>query len=33
MHWDEIKAGDRVAMAIVGAGLSWATMMLKVEDV
>jgi 3-oxoacyl-[acyl-carrier-protein] synthase III len=32
MHWDEIKSGDRIAMAIVGAGLSWAHTMLKVED-
>jgi 3-oxoacyl-[acyl-carrier-protein] synthase-3 len=32
MHWDEIKTGDRIAMAIVGAGLSWTHMMLKVEN-
>jgi 3-oxoacyl-[acyl-carrier-protein] synthase III len=32
MRWDEIKSGDRIAMAIVGAGLSWAHTMLKVED-
>ncbi|OPY86110.1 MAG: 3-oxoacyl-(acyl-carrier-protein) synthase 3 [Smithella sp. PtaU1.Bin162] len=32
MHWDEIQAGDRIAMAIVGAGLAWASLMLKVED-
>jgi 3-oxoacyl-[acyl-carrier-protein] synthase III len=32
MHWDEIKMGDRIAMAIVGAGLSWTHMMLKVEN-
>lgn len=31
-HWDELQAGDRVAMSIVGAGLSWAHLMLKVED-
>ena len=31
-HWDELQSGDRVAMSIVGAGLSWAHMMLKVED-
>jgi 3-oxoacyl-[acyl-carrier-protein] synthase-3 len=30
-RWDQIKAGDRIAMSIVGAGLSWAHMMLKVE--
>ncbi len=32
MHWDEIKSGDRIAMAIVGAGISWTHMMLKVEE-
>jgi 3-oxoacyl-[acyl-carrier-protein] synthase III len=31
-HWDELQSGDRVAMSIVGAGLSWAHIMLKVED-
>ena len=31
-HWDEIKSGDRIAMAIVGAGLSWTHTMLKVEE-
>jgi 3-oxoacyl-[acyl-carrier-protein] synthase-3 len=31
-HWDEIKAGDRIAVAIVGAGLSWTHMVLKVEE-
>ena len=30
-RWDQIKAGDRIAISIVGAGLSWAHMMLKVE--
>jgi 3-oxoacyl-[acyl-carrier-protein] synthase III len=30
-HWDEIQPGDRVALSIVGAGLSWAHLMLKVE--
>ena len=30
-HWEQIKAGDRIAMSIVGAGLAWAHMMLKVE--
>ncbi|MGD0280160.1 MAG: 3-oxoacyl-[acyl-carrier-protein] synthase III C-terminal domain-containing protein, partial [Smithella sp.] len=29
MHWDEIKPGDNIAMVIVGAGLTWAYMMLK----
>ncbi len=31
-HWDDLVAGDRVAISIVGAGLSWAHLMLKVED-
>jgi 3-oxoacyl-[acyl-carrier-protein] synthase-3 len=30
-RWDQIKVGDRIAVSIVGAGLSWAHMMLKVE--
>jgi 3-oxoacyl-[acyl-carrier-protein] synthase-3 len=32
MHWDEIQNGDRIALSIVGAGLSWAHLMLKVEE-
>ncbi len=32
MYWNELQSGDRVAMSIVGAGLTWAHMMLKVED-
>ena len=32
MHWDDLRGGDRVAMSIVGAGLSWAHLMLKVEE-
>lgn len=32
MRWDDLRGGDRVAMSIVGAGLSWAHMMLKVEE-
>ena len=32
MHWDEIRNGDCIAMSIVGAGLSWAHLMLTVED-
>jgi len=31
-HWDDLKAGDRVAVALVGAGLTWVHMMLAVED-
>jgi len=30
-HWDDLQEGDCIAMAIVGAGLSWTHMMLKVE--
>jgi 3-oxoacyl-[acyl-carrier-protein] synthase III len=30
MHWDEVQSGDNIAMVIVGAGLTWAYMMLKV---
>lgn len=30
MHWEELRPGDHVAMVIVGAGLAWAYMMLKV---
>jgi len=32
MYWDKLQDGDRVAMSIVGAGLSWAHMMMKVEE-
>ncbi len=31
-HWDELQPGDCVAMSIVGAGLSWAHLMVKVEE-
>jgi len=31
-RWDEIKNGDYIAMSIVGAGLSWAHVMLQVGD-
>jgi 3-oxoacyl-[acyl-carrier-protein] synthase-3 len=31
MNWDKIQPGDNIAMVIVGAGLTWAYMMLKVE--
>lgn len=30
-HWNELRPGDHVAMALVGAGLTWVHMMLKVE--
>ena len=32
MQWDNLKSGDNIAMVMVGAGLSWAYMMLKVGD-
>lgn len=32
MRWNDLNDGDYIAMAIVGAGLSWAHLMLKVED-
>ena len=31
-HWDDLRPGDRLAMSIVGAGLAWAHLMLKVEE-
>ncbi len=31
-HWEELCAGDRVALALVGAGLSWVHMILKVDE-
>lgn len=31
-HWDKLSPGDHVAIALVGAGLTWVHMMLKVED-
>jgi 3-oxoacyl-[acyl-carrier-protein] synthase-3 len=30
-HWDQLAVGDAVAMAIVGAGLSWAWLELEVQ--
>jgi len=30
-HWDELRPGDHIAISIVGAGLTWAQMMLRVE--
>lgn len=32
MHWDEVRNGDHIAMSIVGAGLSWAHIMLTVGE-
>ena len=31
-HWNELRPGDHVAVAIVGAGLSWVHMILKIEE-
>jgi 3-oxoacyl-[acyl-carrier-protein] synthase-3 len=31
-HWDELLSGDRVAICLVGAGLTWANLLLAVED-
>ena len=31
-HWDDLKPGDSVAIIQVGAGLSWAHMMLTVKE-
>ncbi|MDX9821259.1 MAG: 3-oxoacyl-[acyl-carrier-protein] synthase III C-terminal domain-containing protein, partial [Syntrophales bacterium] len=31
-HWDDLLDGDRVGIAIVGAGLTWANMMLLVDS-
>lgn len=31
-RWGELRPGDRLAMALVGAGLTWACMLLMVEE-
>ncbi len=31
-HWDELLPGDRVAICLVGAGLTWVSLLLTVED-
>jgi 3-oxoacyl-[acyl-carrier-protein] synthase-3 len=31
-HWENLNSGDHVAVALVGAGLTWVHMMLVVED-
>ena len=31
-HWDDLRHGDRVGMAFVGAGLTWVHLLLAVED-
>jgi len=30
-HWDELRSGDYVAMALVGAGLTWTQMLLTIQ--
>ncbi len=32
-HWDELRPGDRVGIALVGAGLTWVHLLLSVEDI
>ena len=32
-HWEELMCGDRVAVCLVGAGLTWVNLLLAVEDV
>lgn len=29
MHWDQIRSGQRIAVAVVGAGLSWGSVLLE----
>ena len=31
MHWDEIQAGQRIIVAVVGAGLSWGSAVLEAQ--
>jgi 3-oxoacyl-[acyl-carrier-protein] synthase III len=31
-HWDELVLGDRVAICLVGAGLTWANLLFSVEE-
>ncbi|MDO8785687.1 MAG: ketoacyl-ACP synthase III [Syntrophales bacterium] len=31
-HWHELQPGDYVAIIVVGAGLSWSSLMLKMEE-
>ena len=32
-HWEELNPGDRVAICIVGAGLTWVHLLPAVEDI
>ncbi|MDY0045511.1 MAG: 3-oxoacyl-[acyl-carrier-protein] synthase III C-terminal domain-containing protein, partial [Syntrophales bacterium] len=29
-HWDSLHSGDSVAMVVVGSGLTWASLMIKI---
>jgi 3-oxoacyl-[acyl-carrier-protein] synthase-3 len=31
-HWDDLRSGDRVAICLVGAGLTWVHLLLVVEE-
>jgi len=31
-HWEDLSSGDRVAMCLVGAGLTWVSLLLTVEE-
>lgn len=31
-HWDDLKSGDEIAVAVVGAGLTWVQLLLKVYE-
>ena len=31
-HWEELMSGDRVAICLVGAGLTWVSLLLTVEE-
>jgi len=31
-HWEELRSGDRVAVCLVGAGLTWVHLLLTVEE-
>jgi 3-oxoacyl-[acyl-carrier-protein] synthase-3 len=31
-HWEELRSGDRVAICLVGAGLTWVYLLLAVEE-
>jgi len=33
MHWDDLKKGQRIVVAVVGAGLSWGSVLMEVVEV